>query len=77
LGYTEGDSPLPSGIEDSDWFSDQYAVIARRNHPRIRDTLSLDDYLAERHVVVTPWNDTRGVIDYVLDRLALRREVVV
>jgi DNA-binding transcriptional LysR family regulator len=77
LGYTEGDDTLPAGIEDFDWFSDQYVVIAHRDHPRIHGTLSLDAYLAERHVVVTPWNEIRGAIDYVLDRLALRRDVAV
>lgn len=29
-------------------------VVARRGHPRIRDRLTLDRYLAERHVVLRP-----------------------
>ncbi|MET1079883.1 MAG: LysR substrate-binding domain-containing protein [Pseudomonas sp.] len=52
-------------------------VIASQQHPRIQDRLTLADYLAARHVVVTPWNETRGVIDYVLDGLSLSRQVAV
>lgn len=77
LGYTEEIAPLPPGIESFDWFSDDYVVIANRHHLTIRGTLSLAQYLSARHVVVTPWNETRGSIDYVLDKLNHRREVAV
>ncbi|CDG81276.1 LysR family transcriptional regulator [Janthinobacterium agaricidamnosum] len=75
LGYSEERDPLPDGVEDFDWLSDDYVVIASRHHPRIRGSLTLDNYLQERHAVVTPWNETRGMVDHVLDGLALKREV--
>jgi hypothetical protein len=50
-------------------------VIASATHPDLRSRLTLDQYLAARHVVVTPWNEPRGVVDYVLDRLGLARQV--
>jgi len=77
LGYTEELTMLPSGVESFDWFSDDYVVIASRHHPTIRNKLSLAQYVSARHVVVTPWNETRGSIDYVLDKLNLRRDVAV
>ncbi|WP_044875405.1 LysR family transcriptional regulator [Pseudomonas sp. LFM046] len=77
LGYSEGRDQLPGGVETLDWLIDQYQVIASRNHPRIRGALDLASYLAERHVVVTPWNEATGVIDHVLEGMGLRREVAV
>lgn len=77
LGYSEERDPLPSEVEDFDWFSGEYVVIASQHHPQIHGELSLASYLNARHVVVTPWNETRGVIDHVLDSLSLQRQVAV
>lgn len=77
LGYDEERSPLPAGLEEFDWLQDDYVAIASQNHPRIRRRLTLKTYLQSRHVVVTPWNESRGVIDYVLDGMALQRQVAV
>jgi DNA-binding transcriptional LysR family regulator len=75
LGYGEERLPLPRGVEEFDWLRDDYVVVARRDHPRIDGALTLATYLAARHVVVTPWNETRGVVDYVLDAMSLQRRV--
>ncbi len=77
LGY-ENDpmQPLP-GIESFDWLSDEYVVITCHKHPTIRGSLSLEQYLAARHVVVTPWNDASGTIDKALQRQGLQRDVAV
>lgn len=77
LGYEEDELPLPAGVESTDWFSDDYVVIASKRHPSIRRAPTLAQYLAARHVVVTPWNETRGSIDLVLERLGVTREVAV
>ena len=77
LGYDEDTSPLPAGMEEFDWLQDDYVAIASKNHGSIKRKLTLEAYLQARHVVVTPWNESRGVIDYVLDGMALRRQVAV
>jgi DNA-binding transcriptional LysR family regulator len=77
LGYEEDALPLPAGVESADWFSDEYVVIASTQHPTIKRKLSLEQYAAARHVVVTPWSDTRGSIDRVLQQLGVVREVAV
>lgn len=77
LGYDEERSPLPAGLEEFDWLQDDYVAIARQHHPHIKRKLTLKTYLQARHVVVTPWNESRGVIDYVLDGMALQRQVTV
>jgi DNA-binding transcriptional LysR family regulator len=35
-------------------FEETYQVITRRRHPRIRRTLTLEKFLAEEHIVVSP-----------------------
>lgn len=76
LGYDEERLALPAGIEDFDWLQDEYVVIASQQHSLIREKLTLAQYLNARHAIVTPWNENRGVIDFVLDGLSLQREVV-
>ncbi len=77
LGYDEEHERLPEGIQAHDWFADRYVVVARRDHPRLAGAPTLEGYLAERHAVVTPWNEDSGVIDRLLARSGLRREVAV
>ncbi|MFZ6679319.1 LysR family transcriptional regulator [Undibacterium sp. Tian12W] len=77
LGYDEERTPLPTGLEEFDWLQDDYVAIARQHHPHIKRKLTLKTYLQARHAVVTPWNESRGVIDYVLDGMALQRQVTV
>lgn len=77
LGYAEEVVDPTPGIESFDWLKDEYVVIASKNHDEIRGALTLEQYLAARHVVVTPWNDTSGTIEKVLARLGLSREIAV
>ncbi len=77
LGFSAPNETLPAGVEAFDWFTDDYVVIAQQNHSQLRGELNLASYLAARHVVVTPWPETRAVIDQVLDALAVQRQVAV
>ena len=77
LGYAEDATESSPGIEHFDLLVDHYVVIASRRHPSIRGRLSLAQYLAQRHVVVTPWNEASGSIDKVLARQGLQRNVAV
>ncbi|UTH74366.1 LysR family transcriptional regulator [Chromobacterium sp. IIBBL 290-4] len=75
LGYSEQGGSTPEGVDEFDWLEDEYVAAASAHHPRIGETLPLDAYLAERHAVVTPWNEPRGVVDHVLEQLGLARDV--
>ncbi len=77
LGFSDVTATDHPGVEWLDGFADDYVVAVRQGHPRIRDRLSLDQYLAERHVVVTPWNTEASVIDAALLRAGLVRDVAV
>lgn len=76
LGYSEEKDALPAGVDSEDWLTDDYIVIASQNHPRIKECPNLSEYLAERHAVITPWGENRGVVDHVLEGMGLKRRVV-
>ncbi len=55
--------------------SDRLAVVARRDHPALRDGLSLEIYLAQEHILVSSRRSGSGVVEYELGRRGLRRRV--
>jgi DNA-binding transcriptional LysR family regulator len=77
LGFSDEFSPSQEGLEALDATSRDYVVAVRRGHGRIGARLSLEQYLAERHVVVKLWSQEPGVIDTALTQLGLRRDVAV
>ncbi|QGZ64207.1 LysR family transcriptional regulator [Paraburkholderia acidisoli] len=77
LGFTEHDAERPAGLDALDCFADDYVVAVRAKHPRIKKKLSLAHYLAERHVVVTPWSSEGSVIDAALLEQGHVRDVAV
>jgi DNA-binding transcriptional LysR family regulator len=56
--------------------ADRVAVVARRGHPVVQETIDLDTYLAQRHVMVTSRRQGPGLEDIALRRLGLARQVV-
>lgn len=53
----------------------RFGVAGRRNHPALARPLSLERWLAERHVVVSVGIERSNVIDEELSRRALQRRV--
>ena len=45
---------LKAGFYQQRLFEDSYICIARRNHPRVRDTLSLEQFSQESHILIEP-----------------------
>lgn len=74
LGFTDMTQSENREIEEIDWIEDSYVIITAADYLSGR-ALTLDDYLAARHLVVTPWNESRGVIDYALDKLNKKRHI--
>ncbi|MCG8708597.1 LysR family transcriptional regulator [Brenneria sp. 4F2] len=76
LGFTEATQIENKDIEEIDWIEDHYVAISPADYP-LSETLTLEDYLRARHLVVTPWNEARGVVDYSLDKINKQRNIVV
>jgi DNA-binding transcriptional LysR family regulator len=56
-------------------FSETFTCMVRQDHPRIQTELSLDRYLAENHVLVSPHGRVEGNVDAVLAQQGLQRRV--
>ena len=61
--------------EQQQLFREQYVCVCRRHHPIIGDSLSLDDYLATSHLLVSIKEDRVGRVDQLLAGQGLSRRV--
>jgi DNA-binding transcriptional LysR family regulator len=58
-------------------FQEQFVCVCRRNHPSIGDTISLDDYVATDHLLVSVQEDMVGRVDFLLAQQNLTRNIAV
>jgi DNA-binding transcriptional LysR family regulator len=56
-------------------FAETFTCLARRDHPRIQGELTLDRYLAEEHILVSPRGRVAGHVDAVLAQRGWERRV--
>jgi DNA-binding transcriptional LysR family regulator len=77
LSFADADNDSFEGVESLACFTDEYVVVARKPHPRISRTLSIEQYLHEKHVAVLPWASSGSVIDAALLKSGFRRNVAV
>jgi len=54
---------------------DKYVCVARRNHPQLKGSLSLEQYIALPHINVSSRRKGQGYIDMYLNRLGLQRNI--
>jgi DNA-binding transcriptional LysR family regulator len=66
---------LPRHHHQSLLFEEDYVCIVRRNHPRVRRTLTLARYLELSHVLVSQQSDSPGSVDRALEKLGKKRRV--
>ncbi|EJE53105.1 transcriptional regulator [Acidovorax sp. CF316] len=52
---------------------DEFITIVRRGHPAVQDGMSMQVFLALRHVLVSPEGDRHGLVDQALAYLGQRR----
>jgi DNA-binding transcriptional LysR family regulator len=56
-------------------FTETFTCLARQNHPRIQGELTLDRYLAEEHILVSPRGRVWGHVDGELAKHGWERKV--
>jgi DNA-binding transcriptional LysR family regulator len=54
-----------------------YRVAARQDHPLFDSDMTLESYVAQRHLMVSMSGDFNGVVDRSLERLGISRHVAV
>lgn len=77
--YSDDDTPVP--LLSKPLFDETYISLVRTGHPTLADAeigqLSLDAFLAHRHILVTIGGDDFGVVDAALAELGHSREIAV
>ncbi len=74
LGFTHNPEAA-SLILSQPWLTDSYCCLARKDHPDLMGELSLDNFLQQSHILVSPWNETLGIVDQSLGKMGLKRRV--
>jgi DNA-binding transcriptional LysR family regulator len=67
---------VPDDCSKARLFEETYLVVARADHPQVRQGLDFDTYLALGHLIVSFTGDLIGTIDEHLARRGLSRRVV-
>ncbi|WP_110798163.1 LysR family transcriptional regulator [Cronobacter sakazakii] len=71
LGFSAPEDIRHAQLDEISWLEDDYVVISSAR----RAQLTFEDYLAARHVVVTPWNEKQGVLDSQLEKMGYTRHI--
>lgn len=71
LSFSEANDIKHPDLEEVDLLSDEFVVISNIR----RLSMTLEDYLSAGHVVVTPWNEKKGLLDAHLARSGLARKI--
>jgi len=68
-------APPPSAVAQP-LYRETFVGVARADHPAVRDgAMSLSNFVAVPHALVTVRRDSRGLIDEALERKGLKREI--
>ena len=67
--------PMGAGFCQQRLFKERFVCVARKEHPRVGDTLSIEEFQNETHLAVTPSGTGHGVLEKALDAKGIRRRV--
>lgn len=73
LDFSALDDPEQPELDEVRWFADEYVLISNIT----RTQLTLQEYLADHHLVLTPWDDKQGVHDILLARMGYARQITI
>jgi DNA-binding transcriptional LysR family regulator len=72
LGYVPD---LVTGIYQRILFKQNFVCLVGRNHPRISDQLSLEEYEAESHAVISASGGAPAIVDKEIDKQKINRRI--
>jgi len=67
--------PMGAGFCQQRLFKERFVCVLRRDHPRIGDALSLDQFQDETHLAITPCGTGHGIVEKTLEAKNIRRRV--
>lgn len=66
---------IPEGLAHHLWRQDHYVSVRCRQHPIPARGLDLSAFLRYPHILVTPWNEPRGIVDITLAKHKKKRHI--
>jgi len=67
--------PMGAGFCHQSLFKEKFACAARRNHPRIGDSISLEQFQNEVHLAISTSGTGHGIVEKTLEAKGIKREV--
>jgi DNA-binding transcriptional LysR family regulator len=67
--------PLGAGFCQQRLFKERFVCIARKDHPRVGDTISMEELQDETHLAITTSGTGHGVLEKALEAKSIRRKV--
>jgi DNA-binding transcriptional LysR family regulator len=67
--------PMGAGFCQQRLFKERFVCALRRDHPRIGDSLSIDEFENETHLAITTCGTGHGVVEKTLEAKNIRRRV--
>jgi DNA-binding transcriptional LysR family regulator len=67
--------PMGAGFCHQSLFKEKFSCAARRNHPRIGDTLSLEQFQNEVHLAISTSGTGHGLVESTLETKGIKRAV--
>jgi len=67
--------PMGAGFCQQRLFKERFVCVARKDHPRVGDTLSIEEFQNETHVAIATCGTGHGVIEKELEAKSIHRRV--
>lgn len=67
--------PMGAGFCHQSLFKEKFVCAARRNHPRIGDTLNFEQFQNEAHLAISTSGTGHGIVERTLEAKGIKREV--
>lgn len=67
--------PMGAGFCQQRLFKERFVCVLRRDHPRVGDTLSLEEFENETHLAVATAGTGHGIVERSLESSGVRRKV--
>jgi DNA-binding transcriptional LysR family regulator len=67
--------PLESGFHCQKLFTERFVCVARKQHPRVKQRLTLEDFERESHLTVATSGTGHSVLEKTLESMNVRRKV--
>jgi DNA-binding transcriptional LysR family regulator len=74
IAFGVSQATLPANLCQEPLYEDTYITLMRHGHPAV-DGLSIEQFAALKHVLITAVGSSRGLIDTALNKLGLQRRV--